>query len=248
MSSAEMRSMQTVFETMTSGDPEMKKQMEGYWKMLDEMATGDPEEYKKYVGKQMQEMHQYDAEETKKEEDKYSITSTPYFAFCVRPAKILEQSKSTPPETKNDGGIKLFDFGQTEEIKESFQANRETEEPLDGPKLYLNIVHHERVLPPLDAQKNLADPTNDLGWQIIPMLFTVPIKRRNMANVECWHFDAHVNTCVMEKMRKSQDRFKAVWNYIIMRFQNHVKHQFLFHKQSIKLAKRKKYKNPLNEG
>ncbi len=84
-----MRSMQTVFETMTSGDPEMKKQMEGYWKMLDEMAAGDPEEYKKYVGKQMQEMHAYDAEETKKEEEKYSITSTPYFAFCVRPAKIL---------------------------------------------------------------------------------------------------------------------------------------------------------------
>lgn len=31
-----------------------------------------------------------------------------------------------------------------------------------------------------------------------------------------------------------------------MRFQNHVKNQFLFHKQTIKLCKKKKYKNPLN--
>ena len=53
MDSAEMRSMQTVMDTMTSGDPEIKKQMEGYWKMLDEMATGNPEEYKGYVDKQM---------------------------------------------------------------------------------------------------------------------------------------------------------------------------------------------------
>ena len=151
MSSAEMRSMQTVFETLTSGDPEMKKHMEGYWKMLDQMAEGSPEEYKKYVDKQMGEMHQYDAKETKREEEKWTITSEPYFAFCVRPAKILEQSKSAPPQGRNDGGIKLFDFGQTEEIKESFAANRETDEPLDGPKLYLNLVHHERVLPPLDA-------------------------------------------------------------------------------------------------
>jgi len=38
MSSAEMRSMEAVFETMTNADPAMKKQMEGYWKMLDQMA------------------------------------------------------------------------------------------------------------------------------------------------------------------------------------------------------------------
>ena len=114
--------------------------------------------------------------------------------------------------------------------------------------MYLNIVYHDRVLPPLNADKSLADPVDDSTWQVIPMLFTVPIKRRNMANIECWHFDAHVNTCVMQKMRKSQDRFRAIWNYIIMRFQNHVKNQFLFHKQSIKLAKKKKYKNPLGNG
>jgi len=68
MDSAEMRSMQTVFETMTSGDSEMKKQMEGYWKMLDNMAGSNPAEYKKFVDEQMKEMRKHDAEETKREE------------------------------------------------------------------------------------------------------------------------------------------------------------------------------------
>ncbi len=33
-----------------------------------------------------------------------------------------------------------------------------------------------------------------------------------------------------------------------MRFQNHLKNQVLCHKQSIKLCKKTKYKNPLNGG
>eukprot|EP00353_Schmidingerella_taraikaensis_P001280 CAMPEP_0185597054 /NCGR_PEP_ID=MMETSP0434-20130131/81125_1 /TAXON_ID=626734 ORGANISM="Favella taraikaensis, Strain Fe Narragansett Bay" /NCGR_SAMPLE_ID=MMETSP0434 /ASSEMBLY_ACC=CAM_ASM_000379 /LENGTH=53 /DNA_ID=CAMNT_0028225679 /DNA_START=121 /DNA_END=282 /DNA_ORIENTATION=- len=53
---------------MTSGDPEMKKQMEGYWKMLDNMAGSNPAEYKKFVDGQMKEMRKHDAEETKREE------------------------------------------------------------------------------------------------------------------------------------------------------------------------------------
>ena len=71
MDSAELRSMQMVMEAMTSGDPEMKKQMEGYWKMLDNMAQGSPEEYKQFVDGQMKEMRAYDAEETKSEEQKW---------------------------------------------------------------------------------------------------------------------------------------------------------------------------------
>ena len=112
MSSAELRSMQTVMEAMTSGDPAVKKQMEGYWKMLDEMAGSNPDEYSKFIDKQMSEMKEFDKEETKKEEIKFSIQSQPYFAFCVRPAKILEHSKAGDSKPSSDkDGIKLFDFG-----------------------------------------------------------------------------------------------------------------------------------------
>ena len=218
--------------------------MEGYWKMLDNMAGSNPEEYKKFIDKNMEEMKQHDQEETKREELQWSIQSTPYFSFYVKPAQILTHDKTKAPN-KRDDDIKLFDFAGGEEIKESFERNTERTEPLEGPKLYLNVVYHDRVLPPLNEQRNLADPINDATWQVIPICFTVPIKRRNMSNIECWHFDAHINTCVVEKMRASQDRFRAVWNHIILRFQNHLKEQYVFHKRSIKLSKLKKYKNPM---
>ena len=130
-------------------------------------------------------------------------------------------------------------------MKESWQSNKEQSEPLDGPKLYLNIVHHERVLPPLTKEKNFANPDDDSDWRIIPVVFTVPLKRNNMSNIECWHFDAHVSSCVVRRMKSSQAKFKAIWNYIILRFQNHLKTQFTLHKGSVKLSKGKKYKNAL---
>ena len=111
-------------EAMTSGDPETKKQMEGYWKMLDNMAQSSPEEYNQFISKNMEEMKEFDREETKREEVSWTIESTPYFAFSVKPAKIYEHDKTQAPnKPSNDGGIRLFDFGQSEEIKESFAAN-----------------------------------------------------------------------------------------------------------------------------
>ena len=116
---------------------------------------------------------------------------------------------------------------------------------MDGPKLYLNVVHHERVLPPLNKDKEFADPSNDSTWNVIPIAFTVGVKRKNIENVECWHTDAHVNSCVVEMMRSHQEKFKAIWNYIILRFQHQYRSKFVFHKKSIKISKKKKYKNPL---
>ena len=62
-------------QAMTSGDPEVKKQLEGYWKMLDGMAEKDPEEYKQFIKGQMTEMKEHEKMERKQEEDKFSIQS-----------------------------------------------------------------------------------------------------------------------------------------------------------------------------
>lgn len=188
----------------------------------------------------MSEMQDDHKEEVKREENKYSIQSEPYFAFVVRPAKIIEET-----DTQSADKIKLFDFGEADQIKESFANNVEKDEPLEGPKLYCNIVHHERVLPPLNKDKKPADPNNDRDWHIIPIAFTMPIKRRNITNIECWHFDAHVNSCVRHMMHRDQTKFRSIWNYILQKFQHHNRKAFLFHKQSIKICKKKKYKNPL---
>ena len=49
MDPAGMRRMNEMFEALKSGDPELKRQLEGYWKMLDNMAASKPEEYDKFI-------------------------------------------------------------------------------------------------------------------------------------------------------------------------------------------------------
>ena len=44
-----MKHMSEMFEALKNGDPELKKQLEGYWKMLDNMADSKPEEYDKFI-------------------------------------------------------------------------------------------------------------------------------------------------------------------------------------------------------
>ena len=89
-----MKHMSEMFEALKNGDPELKKQLEGYWKMLDNMADSKPEEYDKFIADQMTEMKAHDQEENKREEMKWSIQSEPYFAFSVLPAKILDHDKN----------------------------------------------------------------------------------------------------------------------------------------------------------
>ena len=115
-------------------------------------------------------------------------------------------------EDKKDE-IKLFDFG-SQEITESFTNNPDVGEPLDTHKIYLNIVHHERVIPPLSKSRDLADPKNDGTWQSIPIVFTEPVKRRSMSG-EVLTFDGHINTCVFEKMKESSTKFQNILHYLI---------------------------------
>lgn len=55
-------------------------------------------------------------------------------------------------------------------------------------------------------------------------------------------YDGHVNTCVVDKMKEGDRQFKAIMNYFILKFQNHLKDQFVFNKKSIKFLKKRKYK------
>ena len=51
MSESEQFGMQNMMEMFkeVQKDPALKKQMEGYWKMLDNMSENDPQEYDKYI-------------------------------------------------------------------------------------------------------------------------------------------------------------------------------------------------------
>jgi len=69
----------------------------------------------------------------------------------MRPCRLVDQSLKKE-EPKKDDDIKLFDFG-TAEIKESFVNKPDAGDALDSHKLYLNIVYHDRILPPLNKEK-----------------------------------------------------------------------------------------------
>ena len=47
----------------------------------------------------------------------------------------------------------------------------QTDKPLDQPKIYLNILSHDKVVPPLKENKEYADKKNDKEWRIIPIHF-----------------------------------------------------------------------------
>ena len=85
---------------------------------------------------------------------------------------------------------------------------------MEEPKIYLNICYNDKVVKPLTRQLELADPTNDQEWHIIPMAFTEPQYGKTIDGLQCIYYDTHVNTCVVEKMREGNRTFKAIMNYV----------------------------------
>mmetsp|Transcript_14053 Transcript_14053/g.10124 ORF Transcript_14053/g.10124 Transcript_14053/m.10124 type:complete len:191 (+) Transcript_14053:85-657(+) len=184
----------------------------------------------------MKEMKEEVGKEKEQEEKKMMIQGES--AMCIR----MQIAKVVVKEQKR-AEVKLFDFGDQNEIKESFTANEEKEDPLEEPKIYFNIVHSSKVLPPLNAHKEIADKKNDRDWRIIPMSFSEAKNMRNLENREVIFIDAHVNSCVVEKLKEGERQLKAIFNYFLIRFQHHLRDQFVLHKKSIKLLKKTRYKD-----
>jgi len=61
----------------------------------------------------------------------------------------------------------------------------------------------DRILPPINSKKDLADPKDDKSWQIIPVAFTEPIKRKNISGCEVLTYDGHIASCVFQKMKEN---------------------------------------------
>ena len=155
------------------------------------------------------------AKEKQEEVKKLTIVSEP--AFCMK-ALIAKRVEGKENKKHEEGGIKLFDFGGDSQIKESFVDNDEKEDPLEEPKLFLNIVYCDQVLPPLNKNLDISGPDNDRDWHIIPIAFTEPQYRKSLDGLQCIHYDGHVNTCVVDKMKEGDRTFKAIMNYIVKKF------------------------------
>lgn len=72
---------------------------------------------------------------------------------------------------------------------------------LDQPKLYLNVIYHDKVIPPVKANKEPADPENDNEWNIIPISFGSNKERWSGSGMKCIHIEAYVNTCVFKMFK-----------------------------------------------
>lgn len=153
-------------------------------------------------------------------------------------SKVIEKNK----EKNLSDTIKLFDFDQAAEVSKSFLENQDSGTALEQPKIYLNILYHDKVVPPLLKSREYADPKNDGGWAIIPTSFGPSKERWSGSGMKCIHVDAHVNTCVYELFKTSPKKIEAITNYILQTFQQMLKEHYVFHKPSIKIVKNKKYK------
>jgi hypothetical protein len=132
-------------------------------------------------------------------------------------AKKIDEKDRKAKKQKDAGGIKVHDF-HSSQIKESFIDNDEKADPLEEPKIYLNVVYHDNVLPPLDQGRDIADPNNDRIWVIIPMVFTEPKTRKSLDGLQCIHYDVHINTCVIQKMKAETRAMRSISNYIVLKF------------------------------
>jgi hypothetical protein len=103
-------------------------------------------------------------------------------------------------------------------------------------------VYHDNVLPPLNEGRDLADPRNDRTWNIIPMVFTEPKTRKNIEGRTIITYDCHINAAVIAKMREDKRAMHSISNFIILKFQEHIEHEWLIHKKTIKILSKKKYK------
>lgn len=134
----------------------------------------------------------------------------------MRPCQVKDAKPKAAAQQKVDD-VKLFDFGEAE-MKESWKDNKDIAPPLDSHKLYLNLVFHEQVLPPLKSDKTPADPKIDTTWSVVPIAFTDPWERTNLGGCRVLTYDGHVSTCVFEMMKSSKKKFSALLHYIMQKF------------------------------
>jgi hypothetical protein len=194
----------------------------------------------------MNEMKVDQSKNREEADKKFIIESASFFCFTAKPVRFekVKTAEEDMADKKKAPEVKLFDFGSAD-IKENVLETEDKGDPLEGPKVVLNLVHNDVILPPLNKSRDLADPLNDKEWMIIPISFDGPLKRKNLSGIEVWTYDGHINTCVVTLMQKENTRFSAILNYFVEKFMQHLKvtEGYIVHKKSIKLCKGKRYKD-----
>lgn len=169
--------------------------MTGFWRQLDDMAGSDKKGYDDFIKKQKGEWEANQKKQREEREKQRIITPNILCSLKCLPAKIIDKKKDLSDT------IKLFDFDKNAEVNKNMVASSDGGKPLESPKIYLNILFHDKVIPPLKKDRTNASLTDDRDWAIIPISFGPSKERWSGSGLKCIHIDAHVNTCVANVFR-----------------------------------------------
>jgi hypothetical protein len=154
------------------------------------MHCTDKKGYDEFIKNQREDFEKGQKKERERREKERIITGTSLCSFRILVARIINKEKSVTDS------IKLFDFNANAEMNDKQFDGADSDKPLEQPKLYLNILFHDKVITPLKKDRKPASLTDDKEWAIIPISFSPPKERWSGSGMKCIHVDAYVNTCV----------------------------------------------------
>ena len=230
-------------------DTQAKAQMGNFWKYLDDMSTENPEEYKKFISEQMKKGLNQKIEDKKDETKEIFLKSKTFLCLRFKISKILKEKNA---EKEKD--IKIFDTQTNShsdmlaipKILFSFEWQSEAFGPkiIEEPKVYLNIIHSEEFLGPLDDNnKPLQNPENDKDWKYIPTEFRYNNKKNCMSGKRCDFYEMMVSFKVIEAIAKSEELKRSILAYFVRKFTIFLNNKYELYTKNVKILKSKKYKS-----
>ena len=226
---------------MDLNNPLIKQHADNFLKYLDDMAANNPEEYKKFIGKQLKQGFDSMGGNIKSVEE--------IKIKCEKGCSLRFKVKSKFSANNNVQELKYYDdektIVETPKIMFSFKFNKDlTAKCHEDPKVYLNIVHSNSVKLPMDSSNNPCSVKEFNKWSHIPCLYRTRDTLKSLRGIFCDIYDVAINSEVWRKCVDDENVFKATLTYIVKSFHFYLKkvRKYEIFLDSVKIVKEKKYK------
>lgn len=158
-----------MMKSLSGSDPDMIKQCEQYWKMLDDMSEKDPNAYKTFIDSNMKNGKEHFAKEKEVEKEKHrKIIDKSDYQFTIQLNANLD-TRSIGPEDSNENNNNENAFLKNEFVKEKNKAENESLKDIpSSATVFLNFIKSEHVKGPLNKEHKDAEVGNPKTWAIIP--------------------------------------------------------------------------------
>lgn len=238
---------------------------EQLWKYLDDLAENNPEEYKKFISQQMKNGLQYEDQNKSNKENpsqysqdlnmldemfslktKKSLPCIKFMCLRFKLKKIKQITTSRKDQGNNILSKEEIAIGQFREVPKilfstEFTSQAFSNDILQEPKIYLNLICSEDFYPPLNKE-NRPETKSDL-WNYIPTLFRYNGEKSSMRGVKCLFYDVIINTIVMSKSQSNEKLKSSILAYIARKFSIFLNDEFDLYMSNVKIVSNHKYKS-----